>query len=115
MSNADDSAIKAVTDESFKTDVLDASGPVLVDFWAEWCGPCKQIAPVLEELSQEMTGKLTFTKMNVEDNPETPGQFDVRAIPMLMLFDQGRLKAVKPGAAAKDDIATWIHDSLSAA
>ncbi|MEM9495338.1 MAG: thioredoxin TrxA [Pseudomonadota bacterium] len=105
-------ATKQVTDTSFQTDVLDADDAVLVDFWAEWCGPCKQIGPALEELSDEYAGKLTIAKINIDDNPNTPGQYGVRGIPTMMIFRNGELAATKVGAAPKGQIAAWIDETL---
>lgn len=105
--------IKNVTDASFDADVLQAGEPVLVDFWAEWCGPCRQIAPALEELSKEFDGKLTIAKVNIDENPETPGRYGVRGIPTLMLFKGGELAATKVGAAPKSAIAAWIKSEIA--
>ena len=88
-------ATKAVTDASFASDVIDSSDVVLVDFWAEWCGPCKQIGPALEEISEEYAGKLTVAKINIDDNPETPGKFGVRGIPTMMIFRNGEWRRRK--------------------
>ncbi len=103
---------KAVSDQSFDADVIGADGPVLVDFWAEWCGPCKQIAPSLEEIATEMEGKLTIAKINIDENPETPTRLGVRGIPTLMLFKDGELAATKVGALPKSKLVEWINDSL---
>jgi len=105
-------ATKAITDASFEDDVVKASEPVLVDFWAEWCGPCKQIGPALEELSGEYEGKLTIAKLNIDDNPMTPGKFGVRGIPTLMIFQGGELKATKVGAVPKSAIDAWIKSEI---
>ncbi|MBB5517498.1 thioredoxin TrxA [Amphiplicatus metriothermophilus] len=105
--------IKNVTDASFDADVLQAGEPVLVDFWAEWCGPCRQIAPALEELSQEFDGKLAIAKINIDENPETPGRYGVRGIPTLMIFKDGELAATKVGAAPKSAIAAWIKGEIA--
>jgi thioredoxin 1 len=102
----------AVTDESFEADVLKASGPVLVDFWAEWCGPCKQIGPALEELSTELSGKLTIAKLNIDDSPATGSRFGVRGIPTMMIFKDGQVVSTKVGAMAKSRINEWIEQSL---
>ncbi len=107
-------ATKPVTDQSFANDVLKSDQPVLVDFWAEWCGPCKQIGPALEELSADFAGQLTIAKINIDDNPETPGRFGVRGIPTLMLFKGGKLTATKVGAQPKSALAAWIRKELGA-
>jgi thioredoxin 1 len=107
-------ATKPVTDASFQSEVLDAERPVLVDFWAEWCGPCKQIGPALEELSAEFAGELTIAKVNIDDNPETPGRYGVRGIPTLMIFKGGKLAATKVGAAPKSSLAAWIKSAIGA-
>ena len=101
--------MKQVTDTSFDSDVLKAEGAILVDFWAEWCGPCKQIAPALEELSQELGGKVTIAKVNIDDNPQTPGKYGVRGIPTLMIFKNGQVAATKVGALAKSKLKEWIE------
>ncbi len=106
-------ATKAVSDDSFESDVLSADGPVLVDFWAEWCGPCKQISPALDEIATEMTGKLTIAKVNIDDNPMTPGKYGVRGIPTLMIFQGGEPVSSKIGAMAKGKIQEWIDETLS--
>ena len=103
----------AVTDDSFEADVLKASGPVLVDFWAEWCGPCKQIGPALEELSDEMVGKITIAKLNIDDSPSTGSRFGVRGIPTMMIFKDGQVVSTKVGAMAKSRINEWIAQSLA--
>ncbi len=100
---------KKITDQSFETDVLQASGPVLVDFWAEWCGPCKQIGPALEEISEEMDGKITIVKLNIDENPNTPNKYGVRGIPTLMLFSGGEVASTKVGALPKSKIVEWIE------
>jgi len=108
-------ATKAVTDASFTEDVLNSDRPVLVDFWAEWCGPCKQIGPALEELSDEFSEALTIAKINIDENPNTPGQFGVRGIPTLMIFQNGELKATKVGASPKSAIDAWIKSEIGTA
>ena len=104
--------MKHVTDTSFDSDVLKAEGAVLVDFWAEWCGPCKQIAPALEELSQELGGKVTITKVNIDDNPGTPGKYGVRGIPTLMIFKDGKPVATQVGAVSKAQLNAFIEANL---
>ena len=103
---------KSVTDDSFQDDVLDAKGAILVDFWAEWCGPCKQIGPALEEISSEMADKLTVAKVNIDDNPVTPSQYGVRGIPTMLLFKDGEIRAMKVGAMPKSKIVEWINASI---
>ncbi|PWE18463.1 thiol reductase thioredoxin [Marinicauda salina] len=105
-------ATKAVSDESFETDVLKADGPVLVDFWAEWCGPCKQIAPALDEIASEKNGALTIAKVNIDENPMTPGKYGVRGIPTLMLFNGGEPVSFKVGAMSKGKIQEWLDETL---
>jgi thioredoxin 1 len=100
-----------VTDASFKEDVLDSSGLVLVDFWAEWCGPCKQIAPALDEISEEMGDNLKIAKINIDENPNTPTKYGVRGIPTLMLFKDGQIAATKVGASPKSAIEDWIKSA----
>ncbi len=104
---------KAVTDESFATDVLESDVPVLVDFWAEWCGPCKQIAPILDEASKEYEGKLQVAKVDIDANPATPTQYGVRGIPTVMLFKGGTLIDSLVGSVSKQALYNWIDDSLS--
>ena len=103
---------KQVTDSSFQQDVLGASGPVVVDFWAEWCGPCKQIAPALEEISAEMGDKVTIAKINIDDNPETPSNYGERGSPTLMLFKDGEVADTKVGALPKSQLVQWIEQNL---
>jgi thioredoxin 1 len=103
---------KQVTDSSFQKDVLGASGPVVVDFWAEWCGPCKQIAPALEEISAEMGDRVTIAKINIDDNPETPSNYGVRGIPTLMLFKNGEVADTKVGALPKSQLLQWIEQNI---
>ncbi len=107
-------ATKSVTDASFEEDVLKSSEPVLVDFWAEWCGPCKQIGPALEELSDDYAGTLTIAKVNIDDSPETPGKYGVRGIPTMMIFKDGELAGTKVGAAPKSAIDAWIKSTIDA-
>jgi len=101
-----------VTDASFESDVLKAPGPVLVDFWAEWCGPCKQIGPALEEISNELAGKLTVAKINVDENGQTPQQYHVRGIPMLLLFKGGQVVSQKVGAMPKSKLLEWVKSVI---
>jgi len=101
-----------VKDADFERDVLKASGPVLVDFWAEWCGPCKMIAPALEELAKDMAGKVTVAKVNIDENPETPRRYGVRGIPTLMLFKNGQLAATKVGALSKAQLTAFLDSHL---
>lgn len=103
---------KAVSDQSFDEDVLKASGPVLVDFWAEWCGPCKMIAPALEELATEFSGKLTVAKVNIDDNPLTPTNYGVRGIPTLVMFKDGAKVAEQVGALPKSRLKDWISRNI---
>lgn len=101
----------AVTDDSFERDVLQADQPVLVDFWAEWCGPCKQIAPALEQISDELAGQVTIAKLNIEDSPMTPGRYGVRGIPTMMLFKGGQMASMKVGAMPKQKILEWLTEA----
>jgi thioredoxin 1 len=103
---------KQVTDSSFQTDVLGAEGPVVVDFWAEWCGPCKQIAPALEEISAQMGDRVTIAKINIDDNPETPSNYGVRGIPTLIMFKNGEVADTKVGALPKNQLQQWIEENL---
>ncbi len=99
-----------VSDASFKTDVIESETPVLVDFWAEWCGPCKQIGPALEEISEEMGNKIKIAKVNIDDDPETPSKFHVRGIPTLMIFKGGQVVATKVGAMTKTKLSEWVSE-----
>jgi len=101
-----------VSDDSFEADVLKADGAILVDFWAEWCGPCKMIAPALEEIAKEMDGRVTVAKVNIDENPLTPQKYGVRGIPTLMVFRDGQVAATKVGAIAKNQLQDWVESVL---
>lgn len=105
-------ATQSVTDASFGSEVLNAAGPVLVDFWAEWCGPCRMIGPALEELSEELKGRVTIVKLNIDDSPVTPARYGVRGIPTMILFKNGQPAATKVGAAPKSQIQGWLEGEL---
>jgi thioredoxin 1 len=105
-------ATKKITDASFAADVINAGGPVLVDFWAEWCGPCKMIGPSLEEISTELAGKVTIAKINIDENPDAPSRYGVRGIPTMILFKDGAPAATKVGAAPKSALKGWLEAEL---
>jgi thioredoxin 1 len=104
--------IHHVTDDTFEAEVLQAQQPVLVDYWAEWCGPCKMIAPILDEIASEYAGKLKVTKVNIDDNQATPAKFGIRGIPTLMIFKNGNVEATKVGALSKGQLAAFIDSNL---
>ena len=104
--------IHHVTDESWSDDVLDADTPVLVDYWAEWCGPCKMIAPILEEIADEYADRVKICKIDIDDNMETPAKYGVRGIPTLMLFRGGQVEATKVGALSKSQLAAFIDSNI---
>jgi thioredoxin 1 len=101
-----------VTDESFEQEVLKSANPVLVDYWADWCGPCKMIAPVLDEIAEEYEGKIRIAKLNIDQNPDTPPRYGIRGIPTLMLFKQGEVEATKVGAVSKSQLTAFIDSNL---
>ena len=101
-----------ITDENFDTEVLKSDKPIVVDFWAEWCGPCKQIGPMLEEISNEMTNEIIIAKHNIDNEPNTPTKYGVRGIPTMLLFKGGELKATKVGATTKSNIVSWIKENI---
>ena len=103
---------KPITDQTFDFDVLKAEGPVLVDFWAEWCGPCKMIGPALEEIAGELAGKLTVAKVNIDENPVTPNNYAVRGIPTLIMFKNGKPAATQVGAVPKGRLRDWVTSNL---
>ncbi|MBA1338564.1 MAG: thioredoxin 1 [Pelagibacterales bacterium] len=105
-------ATKNVTDENFEIEVLKSSKPTLVDFWAEWCGPCKQVGPILEEISNEMENQVVIAKHNIDDHPNQPTKYGVRGIPTMLLFKSGELVATKVGATTKSNIVSWIKENI---
>lgn len=105
-------AIVHVSDDTFESEVVNADQPVLVDYWAEWCGPCKMIAPILDEIAGNYAGKLKIAKLNIDENPETPPKFGIRGIPTLMLFKNGSVEATKVGALSKAQLSAFIDSNL---
>lgn len=105
-------SIVHVTDDSFERDVLQSSEPVLVDYWADWCGPCKMIAPVLDEIASEYAGRIRIAKLNIDENPDTPPRYGIRGIPTLMLFKGGEVEATKVGAVSKSQLTAFIDSNL---
>ena len=101
-----------VTDDTFEADVINSSAPVLVDYWAEWCGPCKMIAPILEEIASEYSGKIKVAKLNIDDNPQTPPKYGIRGIPTLMLFKNGEVEATKVGALSKSQLTAFLDSNI---
>jgi thioredoxin 1 len=101
-----------VTDDSFEQEVLQSSNPVLVDYWADWCGPCKMIAPVLDEIAEEYGGRIRVAKLNIDENPNTPPRYGIRGIPTLMLFKEGEVEAIKVGAVSKSQLTAFIDSNL---
>ena len=102
----------AVNDQNFENDVLKADGPVIVDFWAEWCGPCKALSPLVDELADEMQGKVRIVKMNIDDNPHTPTKYGVRGIPTLMVFKNGEVTETKVGGMSKGQLTEWAESAI---
>jgi thioredoxin 1 len=107
--------VTAVTDGSFEAEVLKSELPVLVDFWAEWCGPCRMVAPILDQVAAEQQGKLKVVKLNVDENPETPNKFAIRGIPTLLLFKDGKVAATQVGAVAKAQLTAFVNPHLTVA
>ena len=105
-------ATKKITDENFENEVLKSDKPTLVDFWAEWCGPCKQIAPILDEISNEMSEQVVIAKHNIDQEPNMPTKYGVRGIPTMLIFKDGELKATKVGATTKSNIVLWIKENI---
>ena len=101
-----------ISDESFEEEVLQSERPVLIDYWAEWCGPCKMIAPVLDEIATEYSDRLKVVKLNIDDNPQTPPKYGIRGIPTLMVFKNGQVEATKVGAVSKVELTAFLNDSL---
>lgn len=108
-------ALQEITDDNFETEVMQATGPVVVDFWAEWCGSCKQMMPAFEQLAGELEGKAKLVKFNADENPMTPGRFGVRGLPTMMIFENGKLLSMKTGAMTKSKIAEWVRETAPSA
>jgi thioredoxin 1 len=108
-------ALAEITDDTFEAEVMQATGPVVVDFWAEWCGSCKQMMPAFEQLAGELEGKARLVKFNADENPMTPGRFGVRGLPTMMIFENGKLLSMKTGAMTKSKIADWIVQTAPSA
>ena len=105
-------SIQSIKESSFEDEVVNSDTPVLIDFWAEWCGPCKQIGPILEEISNEMSNDVVIAKHNIDENPNQPTKYGVRGIPTMLLFKDGELKATKVGATTKSNIVSWIKENI---
>ena len=105
-------SVQSIKDDAFESEVVNSSIPVLIDFWAEWCGPCKEIGPILEEISNEMGNKIKIIKINIDENPNTPNQYCVQSIPTLIIFKKGEPIATKVGSAIKSELLTWIETSI---
>jgi len=105
-------SIIKISDDTFEEHVINEGKPILVDFWAEWCGPCKQIGPILEEISNEYNDKITIGKLDVDENPETPGKYQIRGIPTMLLFKNGELIDTKVGMSSKNDLTDWIDKNI---
>ena len=106
-------AVGKVSDADFEAEVLNATGPVVVDFWAEWCGPCRMIGPSLEDIAKDMDGKLKVVKVNIDENPTVPSRYNVRSIPTLLLFKNGQVAATKIGAEPKQKLVSWINSNVA--
>ena len=105
-------SVQSIKDDAFESEVVNSSIPVLIDFWAEWCGPCKEIGPILEEISNEMGNKIKIIKINIDENPNTPNQYGVQSIPTLIIFKKGQPIATKVGNVIKSELLTWIETSI---